>query len=87
MEQKVNRLTEVLVQEANRREKAERQLGEIGQRRSELEAELAKHNQAQRSCGKSWKRRKSNCDHNRRTPAPNKPSWRHGLGNCRRPRP
>jgi len=59
----------------------------MGQRRSELEAELAENNQGKRGCGKSWKRRKSNCRRNRRVPAPNSPNWRRGPSNCRRRRP
>jgi uncharacterized protein with von Willebrand factor type A (vWA) domain len=40
VEQQVNRLTEMLAQETRRREGAEQQAGEIGQRRRELEAQL-----------------------------------------------
>jgi chromosome segregation ATPase len=45
--QQVKRLTETLGAETTRREDAERQTSEIGQRRSELEAELAQNKQAQ----------------------------------------
>ena len=82
---RVKRLTETLAEETRRREGALQQAGEIGQRRSELEAQLARQ-QAKHSCGKSWKRRRSNCRHNRRAPAPNRPSWKHGSRNCSRRR-
>src|SRR5207249_7616502 len=45
--QKVASLTELLAQETKRREGAEHQAGEVGKRRTELEAELAQNKQAQ----------------------------------------
>ena len=47
MEQEIATLTEALAQEIKRREGAEEEAGEFGKRRSELEAELAKHKEAQ----------------------------------------
>src|SRR5205807_2006237 len=47
VEQQVKRLMEALAAENHRRENAEQQAVEIGQRRSELEAELGKNKQTQ----------------------------------------
>jgi hypothetical protein len=49
--QQVKKLTETLAEETKHRAIAERQKGEIGQRRSELEAELTENKQAQTWCG------------------------------------
>src|SRR5207253_1512283 len=47
VEQQVKRLTEALAEETKRRESAERQAGEMGQQRGEVEARLAEDQQAQ----------------------------------------
>jgi len=64
-------LTETLAQETRRREGAEQQAGEISQRRSDLEAELARLRQ-------ELKPRKRNCKQNRIAPPPNKPGSKPG---------
>jgi chromosome segregation ATPase len=47
VEEQVRRLNEALAEEIKRREGAEQEAGEISQRRSELEAELARNQQIQ----------------------------------------
>jgi len=48
-------LTEALAEETKRRESAEQQAGEMGEQRSQLEAQLAQNKQAQAIFNTSWR--------------------------------
>jgi len=76
-EQRVASLTTTLAEESKRREGAEQQAGEISQRRSELEAELAQNKQPRHSCGNSWRPSRDKHSRWKRTTFPSSLNLRH----------